>query len=225
MDRQDQNTIRPEAQPERSWQPAPVVAIIILLTCGVELILWAADHGLIGSPRLRGLVYQNGAFWTGLLDNWRPNYPAQPWTMFLTYQVLHASITHLLGNMLVLYLVARILVARVGQGWFVFLYVISGIGGGIGFALLSDSAQPMVGASGALFGLVGAWKWQDWFFHSARGVSRRTLILDVLGLIVLNALMWAAQDGQLAWEAHLGGFLTGWLAATLIVPRHDSSID
>ncbi len=143
--------------------------------------------------------------------------------MFLSYQGLHTGLSHLLGNMLVLLLVGRILVARVGQVWFAVIYIVSGIGGGIGFALLTDSVQPMIGASGALFGLVGAWKWQDWFYNSQRGLSRRFLIIDVVGLIALNFFMWIAQSGQLAWESHLGGFLTGWLVATLIIPRMDSS--
>ncbi len=221
MNGQDKSAIRPTLHPDTGWKPAPVVVAIIILTCAVEFVLIAADHGLIGTTRWRSLAYQNGAFWTGLLDNWRPNYPAQPWLMFLTYQGLHASLMHLLGNMLVLFFVGRILVARVGQAWFLALYLISGIGGGLGFALLSDSAQPMVGASGALFGLVGAWKWQDWFFSSQQGYSRRALVLDVIGLVVLNILLWVVQDGQLAWETHLGGFLTGWLAATLIIPRAD----
>lgn len=219
MNRRDPSAIRPAAQPDTGWRPAPVVLGIVLFTSAVEIVLLAADHGVIGSSRWRALAYQYGAFWAGLLDNWRPNYAAQPWTMFVTYQALHASLVHLLGNMMVLLLVGRILVARVGQSWFVFIYLVSGIGGGLGFALLADGAQPMVGASGALFGLVGAWKWQDWFFGSPEGYSRRALILDIIGLAVLNVVLWVVQDGQLAWEAHLGGFLTGWLAATLIVPR------
>ncbi|MFD3189904.1 rhomboid family intramembrane serine protease [Sedimentitalea sp. HM32M-2] len=222
MNRQDKTAIRAERQPAGTWWPALVVLIVLIVTCSVELTLQAADQGWIGTPRWRGLAYQNGAFWTGLLDNWKPNYSAQPWLMFLTYQGLHASLAHLLGNMLVLVLVGRILVPRVGQLWFAAIYLVSGIGGGLGFALLADSAQPMVGASGALFGLVGAWKWQDWFFTSQQGFSRKSLVLDVIGLIVLNVLLWVVQDGQLAWEAHLGGFLTGWLAATLIIPRKDS---
>lgn len=223
MNRQDETAIRPDRQPEWSWWPSPVVLFILILTCAIELTLQAADMGAVGTTRWRSLAYQYGAFWSGLLDNWRPNYTAQPWAMFITYQGLHTGLSHLLGNMLVLVLVARILIARVGPAWFTAIYVISGIGGGLGYALLSDNAQPMVGASGALFGLVGAWKWQDWFFNSQRGISRKSLIWDIIGLILLNALLWVVQGGQLAWESHLGGFLTGWLLATLIIPRQDSN--
>lgn len=215
--------IRFRRRPDDSWRPASAVLVILIVTCSVEFVLQASDHGLIGSTRWRGLAYQNGAFWVGLLDNWRPNYPAQPWLMFVSYQGLHTGLSHLAGNMLVLLIVGHILVRRVGQTWFAAIYILSGIGGGLGFALLSDSVQPMVGASGALFGLVGAWKWQDWFFNSQQGYSRKSLVIDIVGLILLNVLLWAVQDGQLAWEAHLGGFLTGWLAATLVIPRREES--
>lgn len=220
MNGQDQTAIRSSRQPDRSWRPAPVVLVFFVIACAVEMLLQASDFGLIGTTRWRSLAYQNGAFWVGLLDNWRPNYPTQPWLMFVTYQGLHAGFAHLAGNMLVLLIIGHIVVQRVGQLWFATIYIVSGIGGALAFALLSDSAQPMVGASGALFGLVGAWKWQDWFFNSQKGFSRRSLIVDVFGLILLNILLWVVQNGQLAWETHLGGFLTGWLVATLVIPRN-----
>lgn len=221
MNGQDETAIRSNRQPERSWRPAPVVICIVVLTCFIEFLLEASDLGLIGTTRWRGIAYENGAFWVGLLDNWQPNYAAQPWLMFLSYQGLHTGFSHLAGNMIVLLIVGHIVVRRVGQTWFAAIYVLSGLGGALGFALLSDSAQPMVGASGALFGLVGAWKWQDWFFSSQSGYSRKSLVIDIIGLILLNVLLWAIQDGQLAWETHLGGFLTGWLAATLVIPRRE----
>ncbi|WP_424985044.1 rhomboid family intramembrane serine protease [Microbulbifer sp. S227A] len=223
MNGQQETAIRSRSQPRGPWRPAPAVVAIVIVTCCVEFLLQASDLGLTGNTRLRGFAYENGAFWVGLLDNWRPNYPAQPWLMFLSYQVLHTGLSHLLGNMFVLLIVGHIVVRRVGQTWFAAIYVISGIGGAIGFALLSDSAQPMVGASGALFGLVGAWKWQDWFFNAQNGVGGKSLVMDIIGLILLNILLWVVQGGQVAWETHLGGFLTGWLAATLVIPREEES--
>ncbi|PWE33035.1 rhomboid family intramembrane serine protease [Maritimibacter sp. 55A14] len=191
--------------------PAPVVAFFVILPCLVELTLIAADHGLIGSRLWRSLAYQNGAFWQGLLGNWQPNYAAQPVLMFFTYPFLHAGLVHLGGNMLVLLILGRVVVRQVGQARFVLLYVLSGIGGGLGLALLSDSVHPMVGASGALFGLVGAWKHRDWSTRTRRGLTRWPVIFDLIGLVILNAVFWVLEDGLLAWETHLGGFVTGWL--------------
>ena len=193
-----------------------VLLALIALCCGVELVLIAADYGLVGTPRWRGLAYQNGAFWAGLLYNWRPNYAAQPGLMFVTYAFLHSGLGHLLGNMLTLIFLGPIAQERVGQRGLAALYAISAIGGAVAFAVLSDSPQPMVGASGALFGLAGAWQYWEW--ADRRHAGRRTWPVwrTVLGLVFLNAVLWLWMDGSLAWETHLGGFIAGWLGAMVL---------
>lgn len=214
--RQSQRMIQADPRrarrPRPPRQPAHAIFWLGLLLVSVELVLQAADLGLFGATGWRSLAYQNGAFWAGLLDNWRPNYAAQPWLMFLTYSFLHVGLGHLLGNLLGLLILAAILLRRMGQGVFLALYVTSAVGGGLGFALLSDSAQPMVGASGALFGLVGAWKYGDWAESRQSGVR---VFLELLGFAALNLLFWLAEGGFLAWESHLGGFVAGWIFAVV----------
>ena len=154
------------AAPPRPAPPANALSGIvlwglILLPVVIETLLQAADFGLGGSPLWRGFAYQNGAFWAGLLHDWRPNYPGQPLAMFLSYAVLHDGAGHLAGNMLTLWLLGRRLLQKIGTRNFLSLYLISAIGGGAGFGLLSQSPHPMVGASGALFGLAGAAIWLE----------------------------------------------------------------
>ena len=187
--------------------PVPLLLAFLVLPCLIELSLEAADAGWLATPRLRATVYQNGAFWAGLLDNWRPNYELQPATMFLTYSFLHAGFWHLAGNMIAFVLLIQLV--RPGlEGWaFAGLYVASAIGGALAYALLGSAVQPVVGASGALFGLAGAWKWQDWV--RLRGPVLPVVLRDIAVLVALNAVIWVVQDGALAWEAHLGGFVTG----------------
>lgn len=199
---------------------AHLVLLALVGVCGgVELVLVAADYGLIGTPRWRGLAYQNGAFWAGLLYNWRPNYAAQPGLMFVTYAFLHSGLGHLAGNMLTLFFLGPIVQERVGQRWFAAIYALSAIGGAVGFAVLSSSAQSMVGASGALFGLAGAWQYWEW--SDLRRAGRGTWVVwrTMLALVFLNAVLWVWYDQQLAWEAHLGGFITGWLGAAVLMRR------
>jgi membrane associated rhomboid family serine protease len=191
----------------------------IALCSTIELVLMLADQGLIAQPRLRRLAYDYGGFWPGLLRDWRPNYPSQPWTMFLTYGFLHGGTTHLVVNMITLWSLGRAVLMRVGTRGFALLYVATILGGAAGFALLSPGLQPMVGASGALFGLVGgllAWAYVDRFtFDEGLWPIARAVAL----LIALNLALWWAMGGQLAWETHLGGFVTGWVVALLIDPR------
>ncbi|MFV2001972.1 MAG: rhomboid family intramembrane serine protease [Paracoccaceae bacterium] len=185
----------------------------------MELVLSAADLDILGSDRWRGLAYQNGGFWNGLLAGWRPNYAVQPYLMFLSYAFLHSGIVHLLVNMVTLVSLGLMVLPRIGQLRFVLLYFASILGGAGGFALLSSSIQPMVGASGALFGLAGAiaaWEYVDRF---AAKLRLWPVLRMVLFLIGLNFVIWWSTDGQVAWQTHLGGFVAGWIFALLIDPR------
>lgn len=196
-----------------------VLVIVIVICCIVELVLQLADRQIIAMPRLRMLAYEYGGFWAGLLQSWTPNYPNQPYLMFLTYGFLHGGLLHLLINMITLWSLGQAVLERVGVRGFLLLYTASLLGGAVGFALLASTLAPMVGASGALFGLAGgllAWGYVDRFtLQEALWPVVRAVGL----LLTLNAVMWWALDGQLAWETHLGGFVTGWLAATIIDPR------
>jgi membrane associated rhomboid family serine protease len=204
--------------PGRRAALAAVAAAILL----PELLLLLADHGLIGSTRWRLLAYQYGGFWAGLLHGWRPNFAAQPGTMFVTHAFLHAGPGHLIGNLGALIAVGPPILGRFGTGGFLAIYAAAVLGGGIAFGVLSGSAAPMVGASGAIFGLVGAWTWMQGDAGARAGAGPVAVAARVLGiaagLAALNLVMWLLADGVLAWETHLGGFLAGVGMAALLAP-------
>ena len=142
-------------------------------------------------PRLHPVIWVLLAFWAGLLHGWKPNYAAQPVVMFFSYGWLHAGPGHLIGNLGALVWLGPPMLARFGALGFSALWGACLLGGATGFALLTSSPAPMVGASGALFGLAGAW---------LVGEIRRSRGL---------------QGGHLAWETHLGGLATGLTFAAL----------
>jgi rhomboid protease GluP len=200
-------------------QPA---LLVIAVACLVpELILSGADLGVWGSTRWRGTVLQYAGFWSGLLGNWQPNYALQPAAMFATYGFLHAGFSHFLINMITLFSLGDPVIARIGTARFLWLYLICLIGGAVGFALFSNEIAPMVGASGALFGLAGALL--AWEFTARRRNRQRLtpVYRSLLMLAALNLILWWAMKGHLAWETHLGGFLAGWVFA-LLVHRQNS---
>ena len=203
---------------------AAIIALVVFCV-GIEGVLQLGDLGVFDAPRFRATVYEYGGFWSGLLENWRPNYPMQPYVMFVTYGFLHAGLMHLGLNMVTLVSLALPVARRVGGLKMVLIYALAMLGGGLGFALLSDSFRPMVGASGALFGLAGAilaWEYIDRFTLEERlwPVARAILLLAAL-----NVALYYAMDRVLAWEAHLGGFVMGWIAALLIDPRANVGSD
>lgn len=208
--------------PSPAW-PRPVRAYALILgviglCTAVELVFLAADWGLIGSNRWRGLGVQYAAFWPGLLRDWQPNYPAQPWLMFGSYAFVHVSPAHLLGNMLALIWLGPMLQNRLSGWGFAALWAAAAVGGALCFAALSSTPAPMVGASGAVFGLLGAVVALDYL--------KRGDLMAVLGmtsvLAVLNLVMFVLEQGGLAWQTHLGGYLAGIvITAALSAERSD----
>lgn len=198
---------------------------ILIACCLPELTLLAADYGLVGSARWRQLAYQYGGFWAGLLHGWQPNYATQPLTMFLSYAFLHSGPGHLIGNMLGLVGLGPIAVDRIGRFGFAALYAVSALGGGLAFGLLSRSAAPMVGASGALFGLAGAWLIWDWRRRRVKSPRRALLRLFAIAfaLALFNLVIWVVMGRQMAWETHLGGALSGAAFALFYRPALENT--
>lgn len=203
----------------RSLRLSPVIWAIFLACALPELLLAGADLGLWATPRLRFLAVANFGFWAGLLDNWRPNYAAQPWLMFLTYGFLHAGPVHFAVNMMTLFSLGDPVARALGAPRFAALYLALMVAGGLGFALFPEPDAPMVGASGALFGLAGILLAWDYRHRRSRGRSIAPVAQSLALLVGLNLVLWWAMDGQLAWQTHLGGFLGGWLLARWIEPR------
>lgn len=202
------------APPRLSRRENTVLFVLIVCMAALEVAMQASDFLGLFSGHLRQTVYDYGGFWPGLLRDWQPNYLIQPYLMFLTYGFVHGNILHLIVNMFTAWSVGRVVLDRRGVSGFLQIWVASILGGGIGYALLADGLQPMVGASGALFGLIGAlffWEYRD---RRAAAASLRPLAWGLVGFLILNLLLWWLMDGHLAWEAHLGGFVAGAALAT-----------
>ena len=187
----------------------PVLWAAFALCLLPEVVLQGADLGLWGGAHWRGLAYGWGGFWPGLLHDWRPNYALQPLAMFVTYGFLHVGLSHLIVNMVALWSLGAMVTDRAGVRGFLAVYGASLLGGALGFGLLANATTPMVGASGALFGLMGAalvWTTRD---RNHEGQSLWPVAQGAAGLAALNLGLWAVAGGQLAWQTHLGGFLAG----------------
>ena len=123
----------------------------------------------------------------------------------LTAAFLHASLLHIGFNMLALYIFGIQVEAALGRVRFLALYVLAAIGGSVCSLLLAPPFQASVGASGAIFGLFGA------YFVIAH--ARRLETGPIVGLIVVNLLLSFA-DPIIDWRGHVGGLVTG-VAVTL----------
>ncbi len=211
--------------PSQSIWGMRLVWVLILICAGIEVALWLNELTGIGPSRLRQTAYEFGGFWPGLLRGWQPNFTGQPVAMFVTYGFFHGGPGHMAVNMITLWSLGRAVSDRVGVRGMALLYAGSLLGGAAGFGLIAETFRPMVGASGALFGLAGgllAWNYVDRFTFRE---GLWPVVRLVLFLVAMNVAMWWALDGQLAWETHLGGFVTGWIMAILIDPRSRGPVD
>ena len=150
----------------------------------------------------------------------------------------HAGIVHLLMNSLVLISIAGSIQYRIGAdpvGWLRFLgfYFLAGLAGLLLFLAFNPySSVPMLGASGAIYGLIGFMvRWPPAEAEPGPLFSKQTrtggieFVKDNVLLIVLLTLpaLLSGGGGGVAWEGHLGGFLFGLLAAPWFGKRHDPS--
>ena len=130
----------------------------------------------------------------------------------LTAAFLHAGVFHILMNMFALAQLGPVLEAALGRLRFTVLYVLSALGGSVLSYLLSDPFQLGVGASGAIFGLFGA------YYVVVRRLGGETR--SIVTLLAIN-LVITFTIPIIDWRAHLGGLVVGALVAAAFsyVPR------
>jgi membrane associated rhomboid family serine protease len=126
------------------------------------------------------------------------------WYRLITAAFLHASFEHILFNMITLAIIGSAVEAELGSVRFIALYLASALGGSVASYLLSKPDQMGVGASGAIFGLMGA------YFVLAR--YRRWETGTIVALIVINLIISFAEP-LIDWRVHIGGLITGAVVA------------
>jgi len=129
-----------------------------------------------------------------------------------TAAFLHASVLHIAMNMLTLWFLGPPLERVLGTARFVVLYLLCALGGSVASYVFSDLRTVSVGASGAIFGLMGA------LLVASRHL--RSDISGIGGLIGVNLLIGFLVPG-IDWRAHLGGLLTG-MAVAFVLARAPS---
>ena len=154
--------------------------------------------------------------------------PSSPdWLTLITYAFLHADFWHLLGNMLFLWVFADNIEDAFGHVRFLIFYLLCAIGAGLVFVLSDPESQtPLVGASGAIAGVVAAYlmlhpQQKIWVLVLFR-IPLRLRAFWVLGFWVLfqfYSILVAQPSEQVAWWAHVGGLVTGAILVLVLRRR------
>ncbi len=198
----------------------PVLTVAFIVTCGL-VFLWQISHSQQGQ---QAIVYALGVIPAVLFDHaelppelaWVP-----PTATMFTSMFLHGGWMHLIGNMLYLWVFGNNVEDAMGHVKFVIFYLLCGIAAVYAQALPAPQSQiPMVGASGAISGVLGAYL----LLHP----HARVLVVIPLGFILhtvrlkagwvlglwfamqlLSQLFSSGEGGGVAFRAHIGGFIAG----------------
>jgi membrane associated rhomboid family serine protease len=179
---------------------AKVTKVLIGINVAVYVAELIQGGGVYG---VNSTIYAKGVLWAPFIAD------GEYWRL-ITAAFLHYGPLHLILNMLGLWWFGSLLEQRIGSGRFLLLYLVSGLAGSAG-ALVVSPTNPTVGASGAIFGILGAGlvleHQRDYVFGGS-----------ALGVIVANLVLTFAWSGNISVGGHIGG-LIGGAAATLALSR------
>jgi membrane associated rhomboid family serine protease len=176
---------------------------IALIAINVVAFLAEGHVSLTGSES--GKVYEEGALFGSIEGLPSLGVAHGQWWRVITSGFLHENVLHIAFNMYVLYVLGSLLEPALGRIRFGLIYAVSLLAGSFG-ALLVTPHSPTVGASGAVFGIMGA---------AAVEVRARQIPLMQSGvgsLILINLVISFTLPG-ISWGGHVGGLIGGTLAA------------
>lgn len=190
------------------------IQILLALCIIPEIILQLTDRGMLGAQNLRMIALRIGAFQSDLVTTQHAVFPGQSFTMYISYMFLHIGLPHLMVNMTGLIIIWRLILDRRAPIDTALLYLMSGIGAALVFTAIGPEHTAMVGASGALFGLLGVYGVDSHLFWpkgNRTDLLHKTLriIAIAAALVISDTISQVAFQTHVAWQAHIGGFLTG----------------
>lgn len=194
----------------RQKPEAVCTTVIIVINVAVFLIL-----SLFGNTEDAVFMLQHGAMYEPMVTQQHEFY------RIFTSMFLHFGITHLLNNMVLLGALGWNLELEIGKIRFLIIYLVSGIGGNLlslYFGISAETYAVSAGASGAIFGLMGALLY---VVIANRGRLGRLSGRGMLFMVVLSLYFGFTSSGVDNW-AHIGGLITGFVMAVILYRRKDS---
>ena len=223
---------------EERWR-FPLVTLLIVAGCGA--VFWweqrLGETGLVRAFREWGFVpaEAKAALHEGNFVGLRHAVA----TLFSS-QFMHGGWLHILGNLWALWIFGDNVEDRMGRGLYLVFYLGCGVAAAVAQAISSGGASPvpMIGASGAISGVMGAYMVWCWRARVTLLVPIVIVPLPVKVPAVLYLLFWigtqwlaaaaasgrAVHLGGIAWWAHIGGFTCGVLAALCVRPLQEYEV-
>ncbi|SLN66671.1 Rhomboid family protein [Falsiruegeria litorea R37] len=201
----------------------PVVVALCLFIMGIELAFTLGSRGIVGGPEAVGWrlsAIQTYAF-SGEIFAWMwetGRWPLDQMMRFVTYPFVHGSFTQTIFVCVFVLAMGKMVAEVFGSVAMLLIFVLSGIGGALLYAILLTEPYPLVGGFPAVYGLIGAFTFLLWVNLSLVGENQSrafSLIAMLMGIQLVFGLIFG---GTKDWVADLGGFATGFGLSFLFVP-------
>ncbi len=201
----------------------PVVVALFLFIMGIELIFTLGARGLVGDASAVGWrlsAIQTYSFSSDIVHwMWETGrWPLEHVMRFVTYPFVHASFTQALFVCVFVLAMGKMVAEVFGGVAMLVIFVLSGTGGALAYALIVSDSYPLVGGFPAVYGLIGAFTFLLWVKLSLVGEHQSrafTLIAFLMGIQLIFGLVFG---GTKDWVADLGGFATGFGLSFLLAP-------
>lgn len=211
--------------PLRDANPTQKLPVLTLTLIGVNVVVWLWELSLEASGGLNEFVMTWAVVPTQLL-----RMPLAELPTLFTAMFIHGSWGHLLGNMLYLWIFGDNVEEQLGRARFFLFYLLTGLAATLTqVAIAPASALPNVGASGAIAGIMGGYLLM---FPRARVVTLIGYFIARVPAVIVLIFWFAIQlfggfgslggmqsDGGVAFFAHIGGFVAGFVLVRLFAGR------
>ncbi|NNE53322.1 MAG: rhomboid family intramembrane serine protease [Sulfitobacter sp.] len=201
----------------------PAVVLIFLAMAGIEAALSLGEANLIGGPgavgwRL-GLIRDYG--FSGQIFDWmvvNNRWPLSELQRLITFPFVHLGFAHALFGMVLLLALGKMVSEVMGQLAFVAIFVLSGIGGAVVYALLLNDPVWLAGAYPNVYGLIGGYSFVMWR-HLVTTGGQQMRAFTLISLLMAIQLIWGIffEAGTL-WVAELAGFFVGFAMCFVFAP-------
>lgn len=188
---------KPQVITRLTGRGAPVITYAIIGLCVFVFILQSLPG--IGNSVTSAIWYAGAYSYPQNFELWR----------MLTSVFAHGSILHIALNMYTFWIFGTLLEPLLGRARFLALFLLSGFAGSVGVLILASPTTPVLGASGAIFGLLGAF-----LVIQRRLGGNATQLLILVGI---NLIIGFIPGFNVAWQAHVGGLIAGALIGLIYV--------
>lgn len=199
---------------KQKWtNKAYVTGVLVVINCMVFVIL-----EIMGNTQNSEFMARMGAVWPPYIQE-----QGQYWRL-LTATFMHFGFDHILNNVLILICAGMILENALGHGKYLILYLLAGIGGStLSYLQMIHSGNYAVaaGASGAIFGIIGALLWIV-LVHKGR---YETLTGKGLLFMIVISLYYGISSGGVDNWGHIGGLIMGFLMGIVLYRKKSKYID